>query len=308
MPKLSFQYAPVPQGRETLVEFLTRRFRYHDAEEWSQLVQAGHVMVNGQRVPPQYPLRGGHQIVYERLPLPEPSVDARFAILYEDEQLLALEKSSNLPTSPSGKYWEHCLVHIAQRELGLRRLYAVHRLDRETSGINLLAKTPETARVLGRDFQQGRVRKAYTAVLRGHLGVREAYVSVPLMDDPHGEIRIRQVASSLGREARTRFALLARLPHSSLVRAEPLTGRTHQIRAHAFLMGHPVWGDKLYGRSAAEFLAWVARPRQGDEPRQLLHASQLTFRHPVTGAEQTLRSPAQALLTSLYRELERGES
>jgi RluA family pseudouridine synthase len=303
MPKLSFQYVTGPQGRETLVQFLARRFRYHSAEEWAMLVQAGNVTVNGKRVPPQHALRTGHRIVYERPSLPEPEVDPRFTVLYEDVHLLAVDKSGNLPTSPSGKYWEHCLVHIAQRALGLERLYAVHRLDRETSGVNLLAKTPEAARALGDDFHAGRVEKAYTAVLEGELGVRAAYVSVPLMNDPAGTIRIKQVPGRAGREARTRFTLLARLPRGSLVRAEPLTGRTHQIRAHAYLLGHPVWGDKLYGRTDAEFLAWVGRPRSREEPRQLLHASRLTLRHPATGLTLTLRSPARCLVEALYREL-----
>jgi len=305
MAKLSFQYVRGPQGQETLVDFLTRRFRYHDALEWSALVQEGHVTVNGNAAPPHLPLKSGHRILYQPPPKPEPEVDPRFSVLFEDEHLVALEKSGNLPTSPSGKYWEHCLVHIAQRELRVPRLFAVHRLDRETSGVNLLAKTAEAAGRLGDAFSQGRVQKAYTAVLQGRLAARVAHVCAPLGDDPTGEIHIRQTARRDGRAAATRFTLLARLPGASLVRVEPLTGRTHQIRVHAREIGHPVWGDKLYGRSDAEFLAWVGQPRRRDAPRQLLHASLLCLSHPLTGEPLTLRSGPKVLLEQFYDELSR---
>lgn len=303
MAKLSFQYVRGPQGVETLVDFLTRRFRYHDAPEWSELVLKGHVTVDGFSATPQLALKSGHRILYIPPPKPEPEVDARFSVLFEDEHIVALDKSGNLPTSPSGKYWEHCLVHIAQRELGVRRLYAVHRLDRETSGVNLLAKTAEAAGRLGDAFQRGQLEKAYTAVLRGRLASRETYLSAPLGPDPTGEVRIRQTARRDGRGAATRFRLLARLPGASLVRVEPVTGRTHQIRVHANLLGHPVWGDKLYGRSDEEFLAWVGKPRRNSEPRQLLHASQLRLRHPITDAELDLRSSPKVLLERFYEEL-----
>lgn len=303
MAKLSFQYVRGPQGAETLVDFLARRFRYHDAAEWTTLVRDGHVTVDGTVTSPQHALRSGHRILYHPPPKPEPEVDARFAVLFEDEYLIALEKSGNLPTSPSGKYWENCLVHVAQKELRLPRLYAVHRLDRETSGVNLLAKTAEAAGKLGDTFSQGRVDKEYVAVLRGSLATRSVYVSAPLGDDPAGEIRIRQTARRDGRAAVTRFTLLAHLPGASLVRIEPATGRTHQIRVHALLIGHPVWGDKLYGRSDAEFLASVKAPRQKDESRHLLHATRLRFNHPVTAQPIELRSSPKVLLERFYEEL-----
>lgn len=303
MPKLSFQYVTGPHGRETLVDFLARRFRYHDAAEWDELVREGRVSVNGMPARPQHILKTSERVAYERPRSPEPEVDERLTVLFEDDHLIAVDKSGNLPTSPSGKYWDHCLIHLLQRTRGLQRLYAVHRLDRETSGVNVLAKNHHAARALGDDFARGQVAKSYVAVLRGGLEARSAYVSAPLAGDQSGEVRIRQVASLEGRETRTRFTLLARLPRASLVRVEPLTGRTHQIRAHAQVLGHPVWGDKLYGRSDAEFLAWVHLPRNNAEPRQLLHASSLTFRHPVTGSPLTIRSSARQLLDRFYEDL-----
>jgi RluA family pseudouridine synthase len=295
MPKLSFQY--VRQGpEETLVEFLTRRFRYHSAEEWQELVQKGFVKVNGAHSRPGMVLRTRHKIVYERPPFPEPEVDRRYRVLYEDELLLAVSKSGNMPTSPSGKYWHHCMVHVLQQERGLAELHAVHRLDRETSGVNLFAKSKAVAGALGEDFRAGRVAKRYAAIVRGRFPARSIYVSAPLGEDVAGGVRIKQAVLAQGRPCRTKFVLRARLPQASLLTVTPHTGRTHQIRAHAAYLGHPVWGDKLYGVPEAEFISWVSSGERSARSRQLLHATRLTFTHPRTGAELTVRdSPAPLL-------------
>ncbi|HKI98060.1 MAG TPA: RluA family pseudouridine synthase [bacterium] len=303
MPKLSFQYVrhAIP---ETLLEFLVRRFRYHSVLEWEERIRGGHVTVNGKQVMPGHLLETRHRIIYDRPPGPEPAVDARYRVLFEDEHVLAVSKSGNIPTSPSGKYWANCLVHMLQRERDLPGLRAVHRLDRETSGINLFAKHREAARTLGLDFQAGRVGKGYATILCGEFPRRGVYVSAPLRDARSGAVRIRQEVHPDGRPAQTRFVLRARLPAASLVQAEPLTGRTHQIRAHAALLGHPVCGDKLYGQSEEAFLAWVQGGERNGEERQLLHASELAFAHPYTGKRIELRD-AERELVQLY--LGKGE-
>ena len=251
MPKLSFQY--VRQGpAETLVQFLARRFRYHTAEEWQDLVRKGFVKVNGARSKPGSVLLTRHKIVYERPPFPEPEVDRNYRILYEDGHLLAVAKSGNMPTSPSGKYWQNCLVHVLQQERGLPELHAVHRLDRETSGVNLFAKSKAIARAMGDDFRAGRVAKTYAAIVRGRFPARSVFVSAPLGQEVASTIRIKQAVLAQGRPCQTEFELRALLPGASLLLVTPHTGRTHQIRAHAAYLGHPVWGDKLYGVPEAE--------------------------------------------------------
>ncbi len=299
MPKLSFQYVRQDIA-ETLLEFLVRRFRYHDARTWEERIAGGHVTVNGRRVAPEHLLETRHRIVYDRPPGPEPDVDARYRVLYEDDQLLAVSKSGNIPTSPSGKYWDNCLVHVLQRERDLPQLRAVHRLDRETSGVNLFAKGRRMARVLGRDFQEGRVQKSYAAILAGHLSPREAFVAAPLRNATRGTVRIRQEACFAGRAAATRFRLRALLPGASLVHAEPVTGRTHQIRAHAALLGHPVWGDKLYGQSDAAFVAWVDQGSRSSAARHLLHARRLGFAHPATGEWMEIGDAEGALVVEVF--------
>lgn len=296
MPKLSFQY--VRQGEsENLLAFLERRFRYHSAEEWKERIRKGFVKVNGKRCKPGQILETRHKIAYEPPPEPEPEIDRAYDVIYEDEQILAVGKSGNIPTSPSGKYWHNCLTHVLKNAMGLEWLHAVHRLDRETSGINLFAKSKEAARRLGKDFQEGRVNKSYTAVLQGVFPLLAAYVSAPLRDAEQGTIRIKQAADVGGRGSQTRFELQARLPGgASLVAAIPMTGRTHQIRAHASLLGYPVVGDKLYGTTEEAFLHWVSDKERNSASRQLLHATTLSFAHPSSGKTMHLESPARQLV------------
>ena len=295
MPKLSFQY--VRQGQtESLLTFLERRFRYHDAGEWKKLISKGFVKVNGGKAKPGQILESRHKIVYEPPPVPEPEIDRSYTIIYEDQHILAVTKSGNIPTSPSGKYWFNCLTHVLQDALGLDWLHAVHRLDRETSGVNLFAKSKEAARVLGKSFQQGQVRKSYTAVVWGQMPFKEIFVSAPLRGAHEGSIHIKQAVHSGGRSSQTHFKLEALMEGASLMTAVPLTGRTHQIRAHASMLGHPVVGDKLYGATESSFLEWMKFGDRGSADRQLLHATSLEFPHPLTNKTMLVKSPPDALM------------
>jgi RluA family pseudouridine synthase len=292
--KLSFRYVQHGEA-ETLIAFLSRRFRYHKEPEWRKLIDDGHVTIDGRSAVPTERLHSKHLVVYIPPPIPEPEVDARYEILFEDNDILAVSKSGNIPTSPSGKYWHNCLRHVLLRDFKLPSLHAVHRLDRETSGVNLFAKTPDAVRQLGEAFKHGRVEKRYSAVLRGQLRVPEVTISAPLMDEG-GEIHIKQMVHREGRAARTHFRLLALLPGASWVDVKPQTGRTHQIRAHAAYLGFPVWGDWLYGASEAEFIRWVRNPQRHALGRHLLHARELVLEHPITGATLRLVAPAEPML------------
>lgn len=295
MPKLTFQY--VRQGKvENLLEFLERRFRYHDSQQWKEHINKGFVKVNGRKAKPGKILESRHKIIYEPPHTEEPEIDPSYSVIYEDEHILAVNKSGNIPTSPSGKYWFNCLTHVLKDSMGLQWLHAVHRLDRETSGVNLFAKSKEAAGLLGKAFQQGQVSKKYTAVVWGQVAFREIFVSAPLRNAERGSIHIKQAVHGMGRGSQTRFKLEALMAGASLISAVPLTGRTHQIRAHAALLGHPVVGDKLYGTSEAAFLQWMNTGERDSAARQLLHATSLEFTHPMTGRDMTVECPPSALL------------
>lgn len=292
--KLAFRYVQ-HDAPETLLAFLTRRFRYHKEAEWKTLIVDGHVTIDGRSAVPMEKLQSKQLVVYVPPPIPEPEVDARYEILFEDKDVLAVNKSGNIPTSPSGKYWHNCLRHVLLRDLRLPSLHAVHRLDRETSGVNLFAKTPDAVRRLGEAFKLGKVEKRYSAVLRGQLKVPRTTLSAPLMDEG-GEIHIKQMVHPDGRAARTHYRVLALLPGATWVDVQPETGRTHQIRAHAAYLGYPVWGDWLYGSSEEEFIRWVRNPRRHTLGRHLLHARELVVEHPITGVTLRLVAPAEPML------------
>ena len=303
MPKLKFQYVRTHHGLENITQFLERRFRYHSAEEWATRVLEGYVLINGKSVLPDHLLETREKITYEPPPAPEPPVDTRYEILYEDDVLLAVSKSGNIPTSPSGKYWNNCLVHLLQRKMKRKEIYAVHRLDRETSGVNVFAKTKEVAAQLGEDFFHARTEKYYTALLAGRMEEREVLVDAPLGGDKSGRIKIKQYALPDGRPSQTRFVLKAVLPGASLVQVIPITGRTHQIRVHAAHMGHPVLGDLLYGADDETFIQWISDPEKDYSQRHLLHATHLTITHPISGERITFHASDKVLLDAFHQGL-----
>lgn len=299
MPKLSFQY--VRQGpSETLIQFLTRRFPYHTPVEWRARIQEGLVKIDDHPAREETVLDTGRKILYEKPTGPEPSVDGSYKILYEDESLIAVSKSGNIPTSPSGKYWDNCLVHLIKKNENFNNLHAVHRLDRETSGINLFAKDSKMAGKLGAIFTDGTVIKKYTAILKGKNFPAESYVSAPLLDQKGGQVRIKQAVDLQGKPAKTRFKMLKELEKGTLVEVFLYSGRTHQIRAHAAFLGHPVWGDKLYGVPEEQFIEWVSKTDRKNDDRHLLHATYLSFRHPVQQKEIVIEDHYGGIL-DLYK-------
>lgn len=295
MPKLSFQYVQLEYS-ETLLEFLVRRFKYHNAAEWEKLIAQGNVLLNGKTSSPGHIMQTRDKLIYNPPDVPEPPVDTSHRIIYEDEVLLAVSKSGNIPSTPSGKYWNNCLRHVLQNIYKYKDLYAVHRLDRETSGINLFTKDRLSAKKLGDDFNTGKVSKAYTAILKGHFEKPVYDVSVSLGKAPASAVHIRQAVVDQGRPSRTIFILKALLTGASLVEVVPHTGRTHQIRAHAEYIGHPVWGDKLYGADEQAFIQWIETGERNSIDRQLLHATRLNFTHPVSGEPLELYDSPEALL------------
>lgn len=300
--ELTFQYMQVNQKAETLLGFLLRKFRYHNREEWLAHIDAGRLLVSQRLGDPAQLLKNGQIISYLRPDYLEPAVDASFEIVFEDEWLLAVNKSGDLPTSPSGKYFKNTLVHILKVALKLEDLYTLHRLDRETSGVILFAKQKSIAQQMAAQFREHQVQKTYTAILSHPLPFQEVVVSAPLGRDPQSAIRIKQGVLPSGKPSRTQFQQLGRVGTYAKVRVIPWTGRTHQIRTHAAYLGCPIVGDKLYGLKNDGFLKWLqegeAYLHQENFPthRQLLHASQLACHHPVTRQKLLIEASDEALM------------
>ncbi|MBZ0266706.1 RluA family pseudouridine synthase, partial [bacterium] len=249
--ELSCRVDPYRDGW-TLLRFLTHRFRYHPEGLWRERVESGVVRVNGKAAGAEDLVRRGDRVEYEILHA-EPDVDFAYEVLHEDDDLLAVSKSGNLPVHAGGKFIRNTLIAELRERWG-RELRLAHRLDRETSGVVLLARHRAAAQALEREFHDRRVRKRYLAVLRGVVPA-EWTVDEPIARrEPAEPPYFRVVDAEGGKPSVTRFHRLAATPRPewsggplSLVEVVPESGRTNQIRVHAAHAGHPVLGDKIYG-------------------------------------------------------------
>jgi 23S rRNA pseudouridine1911/1915/1917 synthase len=271
-----------------------------------QLIDAGHVHVDGVARKGAHVLRAGAQLEVT-LPPPQPlgvEPEARpLTILYEDADLLAIDKPPGLVVHPAPGARRGTLVNALAHYLGPwtgtgdpERPGIVHRLDRDTSGVLLVARTPAALEALARQFRERTVEKQYVAIVRGHLSRASGVIDRPIGRHPRERKRM-SVRSRRGRAAVTRWSVLERLRNATLVRLVPETGRTHQLRVHLAALGHPVVGDPVYGRARG------TRGTSGDFPRQALHAERIRFRHPTTGSELVITSPLPADLRALLAAL-----
>jgi 23S rRNA pseudouridine1911/1915/1917 synthase len=257
------------------------------------LIANGRVTIDGRRERASYRPREGERIM---VVIPAPTSRAvlaeeiPLAIVYEDADVLVVDKPAGMVVHPAPGNWTGTLVNALKgRGSPLAEGSAegregiVHRLDKETSGLLLVAKTDRAHRVLGAELQARRIVRRYAALAWGHLAEDRLTVEKPIARDPRD--RKRMAIVSKGRPARTDFTRLARFDSADLLRAHLYTGRTHQIRVHLAAIGHPVVGDDTYGGGGGRRLVQLP-PR-----RHFLHAAWLQFRHPVSGKEIDIRSP-----------------
>jgi 23S rRNA pseudouridine1911/1915/1917 synthase len=210
-------------------------------------------------------------------------------VTYEDDDVLVVDKPAGMVVHPAPGNWSGTLVNALKGRGGAlsdlggeEREGIVHRLDKETSGLLLVAKTDRAHRVLGAAMARREIVRRYAALSWGHLDAERISVDKPIARDPRD--RKRMAIVSTGRAARTDFVRLARFDSVDLLRAHLHTGRTHQIRVHLSSIGHPVVGDDTYGGGGGRKL--LALPAK----RHFLHAAWLRFAHPATGAMMDLRS------------------
>lgn len=221
------------------------------------------------------------------------------SIIYEDDALAVLDKPAGLVVHPAPGHWEDTLVNaLVARGTALGggvegRPGIVHRLDRDTSGLMVVAKTELAHRRLGALIAARRVRRVYAALAWGHLDDSPVTIDAPLARHPRD--RKRMAILPEGRPARTEAFTIARFENVDLLRLELHTGRTHQIRVHLESIGHPIVGDSIYGGGGSKRISGGARSDaerlERATPRQALHAALLAFRHPIGGAPMEFRAP-----------------
>jgi len=258
-----------------------------------RLIAGGHVRVNGELVRKSLQVRAGDNIALEEpaavLSLPAAAFD--LPVLYEDDSLVAVDKPGGLTvhgapgdTAPSVAGWFAARYPGAAAQFGVERPGIVHRLDKDTTGVLLLAKTPAAQAALSAAFEARTVEKQYLAVCEGEPRQARAVVDAPIARHPGDRMRMAVVKH--GRDARTAYETLATDHDRSLLLVRPETGRTHQIRVHLAAIGAPVAEDRVYGSGTGE--------------RQLLHAWRITVPHP-DGGRLTVTAPLPADMVEAVR-------
>ena len=245
----------------------------------ARLVDEGRVTVDGRRRPKSHRVQPGEQVEVEGAePGGPPAPPADFEIVHEDEHLLVVDKPAGVVVHPSAG---HASGTLAQALSGVAaggpdpaRAGIVHRLDRHTSGLMLVARSEEAHRALQAMIRARRVERAYLALVEGHPDAQSGTIDAPLGRD-RSRRTVVSTRSDRARAAVTHFLVVKSLPRTSLLRVRLETGRTHQIRAHLAAIGHPVCGDPRYGGGPSGERLGLSR--------QFLHATALTFRHPFTG-------------------------
>jgi 23S rRNA pseudouridine1911/1915/1917 synthase len=254
-----------------------------------RLIDAGLVLVDGVARPKRHAVAAGERVSVRPAPaVPEPEVpEATFGIAYEDEHLLVVDKPAGVVVHPARGHRSGTLAQaLAGRAAGgdPDRPGIVHRLDRDTSGLLVVARSEPVHAALKALLARRQITREYLALVEGRPAARTGTIDAPLGRDRRVRTRI-STDTDEPREAITHFDTERTFPRHTLLRVRLETGRTHQIRAHLKAIGTPVAGDPEYGRAGELGL-----------PRQFLHADHLAFAHPVTGAAIEERSPLPAAL------------
>lgn len=303
----------------SIVEFLAHRFPYHTRDGWTNRVRDQWVRVNDAAVAPEHVVSKDDAVAYTILHA-EPAVDDRYQVVFEDDHYLVVAKSGNIPVHACGIYIVNTLIARLRDDFGAN-VNLVHRLDRETSGVVVLAKHRDANRLLARMFERGEVEKQYVAIVHGRP-VEPTFV----IDAPIGKIDARfqypveyqwgkqnDLATYLpkrcvdpnGKPARTRVEVLGARGDLTTLRVVPEQGRTNQIRVHLAHAGHPIVGDKIYS------LSGEIRDEQLREgltervraalvlPRHALHCERLAFEHPIEKRRVELHAPVPEDMAAL---------
>ncbi|MBL7064493.1 MAG: RluA family pseudouridine synthase [Anaerolineae bacterium] len=264
-----------------------------------RLIKTGAVTVNGRLSKPSYRVQVGDEVVV-RAPAEVPASvvpeHIPLDIIYEDDALLVVDKPAGMVVHPAYGHASGTLVNAVLAYCpqvadvgGPSRAGVVHRLDKDTSGLILVAKDEEVRAALQRQFKRRQVAKTYLALVEGQVQPREGVIEAPVGRDKRQRKKMAVVRS--GRDARTLYRAIERFANHTLLEVRPHTGRTHQVRVHLAWLGYPVVGDVVYGRRRQRLL-------QG---RHFLHAARLRFIHPTTKEEVEFEAPLPPELAAVLK-------
>ena len=275
------------ESGERLDVFVARQIPELTRSRVQRLIEDGRITVAGQRPKPGLRLEPGALVTVDvPPPMPARAEPEQIAldVLYEDADILAVNKPPRMTVHPSPGHITSTLVNAILAHCddlsgigGVMRPGIVHRLDRDTSGVILVAKNDAAHNGLSHQLKERTIEKTYLALVEGTPKPAEGVIDAPIARNP--QQRERMGVFSGGRDSVTAYRLIERFNGASLIEARPKTGRTHQIRVHLAAIGHPIVGDRVYGKRSPLI------------DRQFLHAQRITFEHPRTGERMTLDAP-----------------
>jgi 23S rRNA pseudouridine1911/1915/1917 synthase len=289
------------EAGERLDQRIASRLRDISRTRVQELIAAGLVLVNTRPAKGSHRLRGGERVTVEVQPRPPLRAEAEsiaLDVLYEDDDVLAINKPSGMTVHAGAGNSSGTLVNALlgrgqalSQGAEVLRPGIVHRLDKGTSGIILVAKNDAAHAKLAESFRRREIKKTYLALVEGHFKENNGRIELAIMRDPKHRTRMtarRSIVLGNAREARTDWRTLARINGATLVEVQLHTGRTHQIRVHFSALHHPVVGDALYGAASQLSVGKRTLPPLG---RTFLHAAKLGFRQPRSGAWIELQAP-----------------
>lgn len=318
------------ESGQRLDHFLKEKYRKLSRSYLQDAIKTKRVTLNKESSKPSRILKVGEKVYVQSTRGKEPKVDFNYTVLFEDADILVVDKPGNLPVHPTGRYFFHTLLTQLRVENGnevneKKEFWIVHRLDRETSGVLVIAKNPAAAADLTSQWERRETSKEYLAIVKGVLEKDEFEINAPLGNHTTSQIKLKMNVVEMGQDgeplylpksevlpSRTGFEVVERVAGLyTIVRCKPHTGRQHQIRVHLWHIDHPIAGDKLYGTDDEFFLSTTMGhefPSMEVEDgifltRHALHAHKVGFRHPVTRELLEFASPLPPELTEFLRKV-----
>jgi 23S rRNA pseudouridine1911/1915/1917 synthase len=282
---------------------LARLFPQYSRNRLQAWLKSGHIKLDGRSAEARHAVSGGEAVVLEPPPAPDAAAPKAqrmpLKIVHEDADVIVIDKPSGLVVHPGAGQPDRTLLNAllahAPKLAGVPRAGIVHRLDKDTSGLLVVAKTVEAQAALAKQLADRSMRRIYLAVVQGDPPA-SGTIDAPLGRDVRS--RVRMAVTHRGKPARTTFRVVERFGHAALIECRLETGRTHQIRVHLQHIRHPLIGDSVYRRGTRHGFSF---------PRQALHAAELTLNHPRSGEALTWRAPLPRDMNRLLKDLrERG--
>lgn len=291
--------------------YLSNRFSYYSRNEWRSLIESALLKLNDKKVSYKKKIKKNDVVSHIVFYLKEPHVENDVKILYDDKDLIIVNKPPNLPVIPAGKYYYNTLYTIICKKLG-DKLKLLNRIDRETSGCIALSRTSETARKFCKMITNGKIKKIYLAIVENAKDIKDNFTVVGYMTNtPHKYYRRFQTLTDIkenNKYSKTKFRVVQRNGDFALVLCRLYTGRMHQIRVHLRSVGCYIVGDKIYGKEGPILFEKFVNPggyahKEELLDRQALHSYKIIFNHPKTGEKLRICAPLPNDMKILLKKL-----